>query len=61
MFLKKEIEILYYLLSEEIAMYEYEEESDYKNTLLVLKKKLEIILKNYEGWNYNGQQETIKS
>ena len=49
MFLKKEIEILYYLLSDEIAMYEYEEESDYKNTLLVLKKKLEIILKNYEG------------
>ena len=56
MFLKKEIEILYYLLSDEIAMSEYEEESDYKNTLLVLKKKLEIILKNYEGWNYNGQQ-----
>ena len=49
MFLKKEIEILNYFVGEEIAMYEYEEESDYKNALFNLKKKLEIILKNYEG------------
>jgi len=51
MFFKKEIEILDYLLSEEMAVYKHEpdEDNDYKNALFNLKKKLEIILKNYEG------------